>query len=471
MREQFMRNRRLIAHYYIVVGIAALLFGWSARSEDAIDPIILTILAVYVLVFPVVILYTRKYAVHIFLFLLAFITGFYSFYHFSVEEHSVLNALYFTFQLYLLEVTDVFTSDGSSLLHYPLIVEIARWSAALYTISTLFIAMYRMLEMSILLIFYQIVGNHTIVFGHNENSVALIEDLRKKKERVILVADYMSHEAVDYLEALKVVVLNHRDNEENIYTKCGVAHAKSIVLLHQKDVDNLNELMDIRYDFVQHSKKNPALVVHIHLQDIMSRKLFLDLESTTVEPNPCFQVELFNLYELFVDDLLEKHPIYAADPEADAAHLLIIGFGALGQQIALQAITQGEQFGWGTPYITALDKSMSKIKQRLQRDNKAIMEQAPISLYSFDVASDILETMIRKQARPITHIYICMHEDHLDLWAGIELSTQFPTIPIYLEYAEGSIAEKWIQSEVSGDRLIYSTGTFKDILTEDKLLT
>src|SRR5690625_5813764 len=265
MREQFMRNRRLIAHYYIVVGIAALLFGWSARSEDAIDPIILTILAVYVLVFPVVILYTRKYAVHIFLFLLAFITGFYSFYHFSVEEHSVLNALYFTFQLYLLEVTDVFTSDGSSLLHYPLIVEIARWSAALYTISTLFIAMYRMLEMSILLIFYQIVGNHTIVFGHNENSVALIEDLRKKKERVILVAGHMSHEAVDYLEALKVVVLNHRDNEENIYTKCGVAHAKSIVLRSEEHTSELQSRGHLVCRVLLEKKKNDGNAKQGHL--------------------------------------------------------------------------------------------------------------------------------------------------------------------------------------------------------------
>src|SRR5690625_4803708 len=72
MREQFLRNRRLIAHYYLVAGVAALLFSLSARSEETIDPIILVILTVYVIVFPVVILYTRKYAVHIFLFLLAF---------------------------------------------------------------------------------------------------------------------------------------------------------------------------------------------------------------------------------------------------------------------------------------------------------------------------------------------------------------------------------------------------------------
>ena len=162
MKERLLRNRRLITHYYIIASVAVLLFVWATRNEEAIDPVILSILAVYVLVFPVVILYTLKYAVHIFLFLLAFITGFYSYYHYSVEAHSVLNALYFTFQLYILVVSDVFTQEGSSLTQYPLIVELARWSAASYTIATLFIAMYRTLEMSILLVFYQVVGNHTI---------------------------------------------------------------------------------------------------------------------------------------------------------------------------------------------------------------------------------------------------------------------------------------------------------------------
>lgn len=468
--ERLLRHKNLIIHYYIVAGIAALLFIWSTRNEALIDPTIVTILAIYIIVFPVVILFTRKYAVHIFLFSLAFITGFYSFYHYSVEAHSIWNALYFTFQLYILNLPEVFTPDGSSLLHYPIVVEIARWSAALYTIATLFIAMYRMLEMSILLIFYQAVGHHTIVFGYNENSVAFIEDLRQKKKRVILIASRIPNEAVDYLEVLKVVVLYHHDNEENIYTKSGMARAEHVVLLHEKDIDNLNELLDIRYHFKRHSIKRKELTVHIHLQDITSQKLFLDMESTTVDEEHHFKVKLFNLYDLFVDVLFHKHPIYTSKQNEFTAHLLIIGFGPLGQHIALKAINQSEQFEKEPPFITAVDKVASKVKQQWERNYGQMTERTSVSVHPFDVTSDSLETVIRKQTEPLTHIYICLHEDHLDLWAGIELSSQFPHIPIFLEFSEGSIAEKWIDSEVSGNRLIYSIGTFKDILTEEKLL-
>ena len=165
MLERFTHHKRLILHYYLAMLLIGLLYWWWAKHEQVFDEAIIVILGVYILVFPVVIIYTRKYALHIFLFVLALIAGFYSFYQYSVGDHSVLNALYFTFKLYLLDFTDVFTTDGSSLLRYPPIVEVARWSAALYTISTLFIAMYRLLEMSILLVFYQMIGNHYVVFG------------------------------------------------------------------------------------------------------------------------------------------------------------------------------------------------------------------------------------------------------------------------------------------------------------------
>lgn len=470
MMEQLLQNRRLIAHYYIVVGIAVLLFGWYVRNDETVDATIIIILAVYVVLFPVVILYTRKYAVHIFLFLLAFITGFYSFYQYSVESHSILNALYFTFQLYLLVVTEVFTEDGSSLLQYPLILEIARWSAASYTISTLFIAMYRLLETSILLVYYQIVGKHYVVFGYNENSAAFIEDLRRKKKRVILVANQMSNEAIDYLEELKVVVLNPGETGENIYTKCRVARAKTVVLLHEEDVDNLNEFMEFQSYFKKRGKKNLGLTVYIHLQDITSKKLYLDLEGTVEERDRHFNVQLINLYELFVDTLFEKHPIYTTDQEDESAHILIIGFGRLGQQIALKAAAQIEQFKKSTLQITAIDKHMNKIKQDWERKFTEIDKHIDITLCPFDVEVDQLESIINELETPLTHIYVCLHEDKLDLLAGIELSNQLPHVPIYLEFSEGGIADKWIQSEVSGTRLIYGTGTFKDILTEDKLL-
>lgn len=461
MKERFLQNRRLVFHYYFVIGIAFFIYWWLAGREGLVDSIILSILAIYLILFPLVILYVRKYAVHIFLFLLALITGFYGFYHYSIEEHSAFNALYFTFQLYVLETTDVFTQDGSALLQYPLIIEIARWSAALYTISTIFIAMYRMLENSILVFIYQLIGNHTIVFGYNEESMTLIENLRKQKKRVIFVAEHLPHEVIDYLEVLKIAVVQHHDRQDNLYMRCGVGRAKSIVMLHQDDKDNLNEFLNFRTDFIKHGRENEELIVYIHLRSQLSKKLFSELEDTLQETS--VKIKLINMYETFANQLFEEHPI---DQVGEQTNMLIIGFDLVGQYIARQAtLDSGKQL-----QITVLTESSGSSEQEWQRNYPAIQAKIPMSFQAFDITKDALEKVILEQSKPVTHIYFCMDENVLDLSAVFELSSRFPHIPIYLEYTEGSFTEKWLQSEVNEDRRIHSLGTLQEILTEETLL-
>src|SRR5699024_9128122 len=161
--EKLKSMKHIIILYYIAIIAMLLLFTFLAPMDASMDRTIKIILCIYLFVFPVVFFYTLRYALHVFLFVLAFISGFYGFYH-----HSISNALYFTFRLYLLDLADVFTQDGSSPVRYPLLLEIARWTAASYTISTIFIAMYRSLEKRISLFIAQSIGKHHIIFSYNE---------------------------------------------------------------------------------------------------------------------------------------------------------------------------------------------------------------------------------------------------------------------------------------------------------------
>src|SRR5699024_11696317 len=146
-RGERLRLVRVSVYYYLAILISIVLLKQFAPAGASLDPSIAVILLIYLLVFPIVFIYTYRYALHIFLFMLAFISGIYGFWYDSIEPHSLLIAIYFTFKLYLLEMTEVFTNDVASPTQYPLIIEISRWSAAAYTISTVFIAMYRTLEM------------------------------------------------------------------------------------------------------------------------------------------------------------------------------------------------------------------------------------------------------------------------------------------------------------------------------------
>lgn len=469
MLERIIHNKRLLVHYYFILLIIVIGFIWQAGINAMTDAVITIVLALYLFLFPVVILYTKKYAVHVFLFFLAFITGFYSYYHYSVGDHSILNALYFTFQLYLLVVTDVFTTDGSTLLQYPVIVEIARWSAALYTISTLFIAMYRLLEMSILLIIYQMVGNHYVVFGYNENSLALLENLYERKRRVILVASNVPTEVVEHLESLKIIVVSYNAKEEHLYVKCGIARAKKIILFYDKDMENLNRLLDLYDYFEKLGKKKVNLSVYIHLERMEAERVLMQLEKGMGMHQRYFSIKVINLYKLFVDKLFTDHPLQLDSERPN--HLLLMGFGQLGQQIALKVIEQYKDQPHHTLHLTALDKQMEDIRESWQTNYPHVNQEIKISLQTRDVEINHLVKIIEEQSQPITAIYICLHIDNLDLFSSIELSDRFLDIPIFLEYSEGSITEKWIHSNVSRTRLIYDLGTFQEVLKEENILS
>ena len=60
MLERFTHHKRLILHYYLAMLLIGLLFWWWITREQAFDEVIISMLGVYVLVFPIVIIYTRK---------------------------------------------------------------------------------------------------------------------------------------------------------------------------------------------------------------------------------------------------------------------------------------------------------------------------------------------------------------------------------------------------------------------------
>src|SRR5699024_12764634 len=100
MLEKMKSMKHIIILYYVAIAVIFMLYFYFAPVDASMDSTIKLILCMYLLVFPVVFLYTLRYALHVFLFLLAFISGFYGFYHHSIDNHSISNALYFTFRLY-----------------------------------------------------------------------------------------------------------------------------------------------------------------------------------------------------------------------------------------------------------------------------------------------------------------------------------------------------------------------------------
>lgn len=444
-RGERLRLVRVSVYYYLAILISIVLLKQFAPAGASLDPSIAVILLIYLLVFPIVFIYTYRYALHIFLFMLAFISGIYGFWYDSIEPHSLLNAIYFTFKLYLLDMTEVFTNDGASPTQYPLIIEISRWSAAAYTISTVFIAMYRTLEMRILLLQAQVFGKHYIIFGLNEKSFSLVEDLRAKKERVVVIDEMMTPEEKQRLEEMKVVVMLAPIHEGNIFSKVAAKKATSILLFHEKDRDSLYVLMELE-QYTRRVTNNIKKVV-IHLENYRYRR-----ELTAFIKNIehfSFPVVTINVYEAMATEFWKDHASLLQTTENP--HLLMVGYGELGEQLSLKAKQMAENKNLA---ITVLEDRETEIVQ----DN--------ITFIPFREEATDLQTVIEATDMAYTHIFICLEEDYVDLMEGIELSEIFPTIPIYMNFTDEMIEQTLHIAHTETARTLYSMGTKRAVLTQ-----
>ena len=450
MKEKFDAIKHIIGMYYIVVAIIVGGFYYFAPYDTSMNHTIVTIIIAYLLLFPIVMFYTLNYALHVFLFTLAFITGFYGFYHHSVEDHSISNALYFTFRLYLLDLADVFTQDGSSPIKYPLLLEIARWTAASYTISTIFIAMYRTLEKEIALFIAQTFGKHHIVFSYNEKSLLLIRDLIRRKERVIVVDEEFSPETENMLEQMKVTVIHASIKDENVFQISGIKRAKSVSLFHDNDQESLYVLMHLD-EYIR--KKNFQSTVKKVIVQIENERYQSELVSflNKVE-HFSFPVEIINVYEEIAKRFWQNHENILEDDSN--LNFLVVGYERLGKQIVHRALD-----------VSSEKKLTFTVLDHFSEEEK----KGSIEVISFNIEIDSLRSFIAKRKDDYSYIFICLDEDYVDLMEGIDLSELFPNTPIYMNFTDESIEQTFLIATTKTKKSLYSIGTMQDVLTKDYL--
>lgn len=442
--------------YYIFVSLVFLTFTYIAPGDQSMDLTIKIILCIYLLLFPAVFLYTLRYALHVFLFTLAFISGFYGFYHHSIDAHSVSNALYFTFRLYLLDLADVFTQDGSSPIKYPLLLEIARWTAASYTISTIFIAMYRTLEKEISLFLAQSIGKHHIIFGYNKKSHYLIQDLCKEKERVIVIDEKFTPETHNMLEGMKVIVIQAPTTDEDIFQVCGARRAESISLFHERDQDSLYILMNLERFSRNKNIQLQLKKIIIHIEDERYKR---DLSSFLKKVEHfSFPIKIINVYEEVARVFWQNHPLIIQKQKD--IHILIVGYDSFGRQIASEA-----------------EKSYHRLCNNNERLKMTILGDFPeyklidnIEKIPFNMKNESLKNVVAKHYKLYTHIFICLDEDYIDLMEGIELSEIFLDTPIYMNLTDDSIEHTFRITAAGTPKTLFSSGTIRDVLTKEYLI-
>ncbi|MEC1525682.1 NAD-binding protein [Neobacillus niacini] len=466
----------LIYSLYTLI-MVALLWGFHLKEGTpnyVLATIITIVLCGYWFIFYYRIL--KKNRIQVLLFIVAVTTGVYGFKFQAIEEYSLTNALYSTFRLFLLDVDPVFSKSASKFTTYPLAIEISRWTAAAYTISTLFSLIYLFFNQSLKLALYRIFGNHIVISGYHKKSKVLIENLRKQQKKVVLIVEEISESQMTYLRELGVILLIGKQGSTSLYKKCKLSSAEYFIIFHEEDSKNLNEILSLNV-FVKETGVSLSLKqVIVHLGYHQSYELFEEIETDlSLKTNRAdyLPVKPFNLQKLVAEKLFNEYPLHEGyeerlrSPNGEALHLLIIGFGQTGQHLAVQAIERAHYINSAQIKITILDKHAEKVKKDWYDNYPKSKRVADLTFHTIDIETDSIDDYVLAKEAGYTHIFVCLKDDFEDLKAGIQLGKTIPHLPIYLKLSEKAQISHWLHTNTEKFNKLYLFGNYEEALTYD----
>jgi TrkA-N domain len=388
--------------------------------------------------------------------ILLFITlvfGMYGFYNETYPGYSpsLFDAIYSTVHLFILTLDPVFNRAANPYGHIPLSIEVARWTAALYTISTISLLVLRFFDQSVRGTFQRYWGGHIVIAGYSKKAPILIENLKREGYSVTVIEANLVEEEQERLQDLGVAFHTGEKREDVVFKKCGLSKADHVVIFHEDDSMNLDIYLSMReyldhhpptekFAFLKkhlmHSEKTKQLLIHIHLNHTKSLQVF---EGLTKEESGPIRTYSFSSHHLIAEKMLEDHPLYKGyenqlrNPDGKPLHLLFIGFGRTNQQLAFQALNLSHFLTKEKIRLTILDKDVDKAKKEWGYLARFAEQVGAIDFRKADLSAISIKDELPKIGPGVTHVFLALRDDNLDMVEGLEAAETWPEIPIFIK--------------------------------------
>ncbi|MGM0843648.1 MAG: hypothetical protein ACQEUT_01625 [Bacillota bacterium] len=480
-------------HQYFGILAFSYIFLFWIYSAAEVEPSLLLLVALYILIIPVAgQIFFAQHKFQFYTFSLAFVLGVYGFYTEAEKPYSIANSIYSTFRLFILDVDNVFDVSEGKLIRYPLVIEAARWMAALYTISTLFSLIYYKLDSTLKMLLIKMRGNHIVISGYNSFSELAAFNLSKSDYPVVLIADRIPEDKVKLLEQRGVLVRFSQGDRQWSLEKTGVQNAKYCLLFHEEEARNLDDLIAIKNLLLMRKNETHTPEIILHQKSSSSIDIIEDIEEgiriekqgkrqeedeqTEEEFVPPFTLRIINIYRMLAEQLFNDYPLYKGYEErvrnkaGDALHLLVVGFGDTGRHIVLEVLERGHFINQSDLRVTILDRDAENLEKEWKRNYPHASNIANIQFVPYDSYYQRFDEVIG--GNTFTHAFICLDGDYADIKEGFEVAKNYRDIPVFIKVNKQGSVSKWIHEnkEPSAFKGIHQFGNLENVLNEKSLL-
>jgi len=313
--------------------------------------------------------------------------------------------LYRSLQLFVLEGGTV--PEGSAV---PISLEIARVLApalTVYTaIRTLFLLFREQLEFLGLRF---LLRDHAVIAGLGAKGFTLAKALRESGVRVVVLEQDEANPAIAGCRPRGIRVLAGDAADPALLDKARVTSARWLVVVAGGNRANVEIAFAARALADAHGG---APTVWIHLDDLMLWRL-LQAEVLSTSRRSRVRLELFNVHEAAARMLLEELPAPGGGDGRRPPHVLVLGAGALGESLILQAARlRRSDDRPGTLRVTLACREAARERGLLAARYPALGESIELEAWEIDTAG----------APPAaTAVFVCLGNEEAGLIAALAL--------------------------------------------------
>ena len=338
-----------------------------------------------------------------------------------------LDFVYASLQLFVLQSGAQVTVNNWQL-------EMARFLAPVLTLSSLFIIFWTLFDrLRIVRLFIN--PGHVVICGCGYLGPAIARHyIRKEKRLVVIIEKDPTNSALDECRKYgAMVIIGNATNEEilsqvrifltsEIFLVTGDDDANAeIAVLCEKIVSEPRTRLDQLFIKIVNVLKVFGIYrqlstprCHIHFEDALLSKTFSLSHPILKDGNNPLKMEFFNLYRIagYCVQKIDPPPFSQTEIQMGIhPHLMIIGFGRMGENLVVQAAKRWKaEKCEGMLIITAVDRNARKRLEELLTWYPSLCKYCTITTFDEDVNTlGLLEFQVifQKLQVPLTRIYIC----------------------------------------------------------------
>jgi voltage-gated potassium channel Kch len=335
---------------------------------------------------------------------------------------TLLDLAYYVAELFVLEAG----LDTPNPVPWPLAV--ARVVAPAVTSYALIAALASMFGDKLMSIRLRFLRGHVIVCGLGRLGAELVRGYRGRRERVVVIEPDRAHPAIPTCKELGAIVLLGNPADESLLRRARIAYARLVLAVSFQDSTNVQTAFCTRSLVVSRSSTK-IVKLFVRLLDIRLAEL-VEQHQLLAAKDDRLDVRVLRPADMAARRLFDDHPLDHRSIRAGSdarVHLVIAGFGHVGQGVALQAARIGHFANHQPVRITVVDRNPDRAAMAFRAMFPSFDEVVRLDLAAIEIESPgFFEKVAAWAAEPgvLLTVALCMSDATVSLASALSIATR-----------------------------------------------